>query len=81
MHSWSTFVVRMNHGQTQIHYNLDLGEVTTFPLTDILYVWPWDQHPNVILSQDSQVGISKFSKLRFSRLWKPITLCVDLQLG
>ncbi len=29
----------------------------------ILYVWPQDQHPNVILSLDSQVGVSKFSKL------------------
>jgi len=33
------------------------------PLYIILYAWPWDQHPNVILSQDSHLGVSKFPKL------------------
>jgi hypothetical protein len=41
MHSWSTFGVRMSHGQTQIHkthHNPNLGEATTFPL--IVYYVP-----------------------------------------
>jgi hypothetical protein len=49
------------------------------PPYSILCAWPWGQRPNVILSQDSQVGIPKFSKLGLPQLWKPITLCVDLQ--
>jgi len=46
----------------------------------IIYAWSWGQHPNVILSQDSQVGILKFSKLGLSWFWRPITLCADLRL-
>jgi hypothetical protein len=50
------------------------------PPYSIPYVWPWDQHPNVILSRDSQVGVPKFPKLKLMWLWGPITLCADLQL-
>jgi hypothetical protein len=49
----------MNHEHTQthkIHHGLDLGETTTFLLYSILCAWPQGLHPNVILSQDSQVG-------------------------
>jgi hypothetical protein len=46
----------------------------------ILCACPWGQHPNVILSQDSQVGVLKFPNLGFSQFWKPITLCVNLWL-
>jgi hypothetical protein len=46
----------------------------------ILCAWPWDQHPNVILSRDSQMRISKFPKLGFPWFWKPITLCENLWL-
>jgi hypothetical protein len=50
------------------------------PPYSIFYAWPWGQHPNVILSKDSQVGAPKFPKLVLPRLWGPITLCVDLRL-
>jgi hypothetical protein len=50
------------------------------PPYTIFCAWEWDQHPTVILSRDSQVAVPKFLKLRFLRLWRPITLCVDLQL-
>ncbi len=50
------------------------------PLYSILCVWPQGQHPNVILSQDSQVGVPKFPKLGLSQLWRPITLCEDFWL-
>ncbi len=56
MHSWSTFCVRTNHGQTQIHkinHGPNLGETTAFPRYSIHCGWPWDQHPNDILSQNS----------------------------
>jgi len=46
----------------------------------IFCAWPRDQHPNVILSQDSQMAVLKFPKLRLSRLWGPIILCADLWL-
>jgi hypothetical protein len=49
-------------------------------LYSILCAWPRDQHPNVILSQDSQVGIPKFPKLGLLWFWKPITLCANLRL-
>jgi hypothetical protein len=42
------------------------------PPYSILCAWPWNQDPNVILSQDSH--------LRFLQLWRPITLCANLQL-
>jgi hypothetical protein len=48
------------------------------PLYNILCAWPRDQHPNVILFRDSQVGVLKFPKLGFSRFWRPITLCENL---
>ncbi len=83
MHSWSTFGARTSHGQTwthKIHHNSYLGEAITFPLIINFCAWPRGQHPNVILSRDSQVGISKFLKLRLLQLWGPITLCADLQL-
>jgi hypothetical protein len=47
------------------------------PSYSILCAWPWDQHPNVILSQDSQV---KFPKLGLLQLWRPINLCANLRL-
>jgi hypothetical protein len=50
------------------------------PPYSVLYAWPWDQHPNVILSQDSQMGIHKFPKLGLPWLWRPITLYVNLWL-
>jgi hypothetical protein len=45
-----------------------------------LCAWPRDQHPNVILSRDSQVWVPKFPKLGFLQLWGPITLCANLRL-
>jgi hypothetical protein len=50
------------------------------PPYNILCVWSHDQHPNVILSQDFQVGIPKFPKLGLPQLWRPITLCANPQL-
>jgi hypothetical protein len=54
------------------------GEATTFPAYNILYVWPPGQHPNVILFQDSQVGVLKFLKWGLLQLWGPIILCENL---
>ncbi len=42
------------------------------PLYNILSAWPWGKHPNVILSQYSQVGVPKFPKLGLLQLWMPI---------
>ncbi len=50
------------------------------PSYSIFCAWPWDHHPNVILSRDSQMRVSKFPKLGLSQLWGPITLCANLQL-
>jgi hypothetical protein len=47
----------------------------------IIYIVPsHETNTNVILSWDSQVGVLKFPQLGFSRLWRPITLHVNLQL-
>jgi hypothetical protein len=43
-----------------------LGGSHHLPLYNIFWVWPWGQHPNAILSPNSQVGIPKFSKLGLS---------------
>jgi len=56
-----------------------LGGSHHLPPYSILCAWPWDEHPNVILSRNSQVGVPKFPKLKLSWLWRPITLCADLQ--
>ncbi len=50
------------------------------PPYSIFCACPWGPHPNGILSRDSQVGVSKLSKLGLSILWGPITLCADLEL-
>ncbi len=46
----------------------------------ILYASPRGPHPNVFLSRDSQVGVSKFQQLGLPRLWRHITSCANLQL-
>jgi hypothetical protein len=58
----------------------ELGGSHHLPPYSILYAWPRDQHPNVILSRNSQVGVPKFPKLILLWLWGPITLCANLWL-
>ncbi len=57
-----------------------LGGSHHLPPYNILCAWPWHQHPNVILSKDSQMGVLKFPKLGFPRLWGAITLREKLWL-
>jgi hypothetical protein len=57
-----------------------LGGSHHLPPYSILCAWPRDQHSNVILSLDSQVGVLKFPKLGLSQLWSPIILCEELWL-
>ncbi len=68
VHSWSTF----SHEQTQIHkthHGLDLGKAIIFPLMVFF-----------VSGHEANTQMSKFPKLWFPQLWKPITLCVDFQL-
>ncbi len=61
---------------------LELGGSHHLSPYSILYAWPRGQHPNGILSQDSHLGVSKFSKflkLGLLQLWRPITLHEDLR--
>jgi hypothetical protein len=58
----------------------ELGGIHHLPPYSILCVWPRDQHPNVILSRDSQVWVPKFPKLGLLRLCGHITLCANLWL-
>jgi hypothetical protein len=57
-----------------------LGGSHHLPPYSILYAWPWGQHPNLILSWDSQVGVSKFPKLGLPQIWIPITSSANLWL-
>jgi hypothetical protein len=57
-----------------------LGGSHHLPPYSILCASSRGPHPNGILSWDSQMGVPKLPKLGFSRLWGPITLCVDLRL-
>jgi hypothetical protein len=53
MHSLSIFGALMSHMQTQIHkihHRLILRGNHHLPPYRLLCAWPWDQHPNVILS-------------------------------
>jgi hypothetical protein len=58
---------------------LGFGGSHHHPMCKILCVWPRGQHPNVILSWVSQVGVPKIPKLRLPQLWRPTTSCIDLQ--
>jgi hypothetical protein len=73
VHSWNTFGAQTNHEQTWIHkthHSPDLGEVTILPLIVLSVL----DH-----SASTQMSfVPKFPKLGLPRLWKPITLCVDL---
>ncbi len=76
------FGARMNYGQTRTHkthHSPDFGGSHHLPPYNILCAQPWDRHPNVILSQDSQMDVLKFPKLGFLQLWGPITLCEDFE--
>ncbi len=83
MHNWSTFGtqnepwVNMN---SQDSPRPKLGGSHHLPPYSILCASPWGQHPNVILSWDSQMRVPKFSKLGLLQLWRPITLYEDLWL-
>jgi len=57
-----------------------LGGSHHLPPYSNLYAWPQGQHPNVILSRDSQVGVAKFPKLGLPWLWRCIILCGNLWL-
>jgi hypothetical protein len=66
MHSWSTFGARMNHEQktdTQDSSRPELGGSQNLPPYSIFCVYPRGLHPNVILSQDSQVGSPKILEI------------------
>jgi hypothetical protein len=78
-HFWCTDEPHVNIN-SQDSPQFRLGGNHHLPPCNILYAWPWDQHPNVILSWDSQMGVLKFSKLGLPQLWKPITLCANLRL-
>jgi hypothetical protein len=82
VHILNAFGVRTRNGQTlihKIHHCPDLGETTTFPPYSILCAWSWGQHPNVILSRDSHLGVPKFPKLGLPKLCGAITLCEDFR--
>jgi len=78
-HFWCMNSPRVNTNSQDSSWP-ELGGSHYPPPYSIICAWPQDQHPNVILSQDSQVRVPKFPKLGFPRLWNPITLCANLQL-
>jgi hypothetical protein len=83
MHSWSTFGARMNHGQTQthkIHHSPNLGETTTFPFIVFSMLCHKACTQMSFFPKTLKLRVPKFSKLRFSQLWKPITSCENFQL-
>jgi hypothetical protein len=55
-----------------------LKESCHLPPYSIFCAWPWGLHPNVILSQDSQLGDLNFLKLGLLGLWRPITSYANL---
>ncbi len=79
----SKAIIHTSHKQTQTHkthHNPDLGEATTFP--PIVFSVP-GHGANTQMSfcpRTPKLEVSKNLKLGFSRFWRPITLCEDLQL-
>ncbi len=67
-HFWCQDELRAN-SDSQDSPRLRLGGSHHLPPYSIFCAWPWDQHPNGILSWDSQVGVPKFPKLGLSQLW------------
>jgi hypothetical protein len=65
VHSCSTLVHEQATGNTYLQDSPRpvLGGSRHLPPYSILCAWLGDQHPNVILSRDSQVGVPKFPKL------------------
>jgi hypothetical protein len=78
-HLWCTNKPWANMGLKDSSWP-ELGGNHHLPLYNILCAWSRDQHRNVILFRDSQVGVSKFTKLKFLLFWKLIILCADLRL-
>jgi hypothetical protein len=58
-----------------------LGGSHHLPSYGILCVSSWHLHPNGVLSQDSQGGVSKLSRFGLPQLCEGITLCSNLRLG
>ncbi len=58
----------------------ELGWSHHLPPYSILCASPQGPHLNGILSQDSQVGVPKFSSFGLSQTWGPITFHVELGL-
>jgi hypothetical protein len=80
--SWITFAW-MNHGHTQtqkIHYILDLREAITFPLI----LFSMISHGGCTLMsfcpKIPKLGVPKFRKLGFLKLWRLVTSCANLRL-
>jgi len=83
VHSWNIFGVWMNYRQTQthkIHHGPDLGETTTFPLIVFFVLGHKACTQMSFCFGTPKLGISKFLKLGFSQLWRPITSYANLQL-
>jgi hypothetical protein len=86
--SWNTLVhgrATGKHEPTRFTMAQTWGKPPLSPY-NILCACPWDQDPNVTLSQDSQVGVPNqhpnvnLSQLKLLQRWGRITLCVDLWL-
>jgi hypothetical protein len=65
-HFWCTDEPRANM-DSQDSPRLELGGSHHLPPYTTLCAWPRGQHPNIILSHDSQIGVLKFPKLGFPR--------------
>jgi len=66
MHSWSIFGAQTNHGRLHKLTKLITAQTWRKPPpspNSILCAWLEGQHPNVIFSWDSEVGVLKFPKL------------------
>ncbi len=62
-HFWCTNEPRVNTDSQDSPW-FGLGGSHHLPPYNILYTWPQGQHPNVILSRDSQVGNPKIPEIK-----------------
>jgi hypothetical protein len=83
MCNWSTFSARTNRGHTQTHkthHGPNLGKPPPSPLIIFFVISHMGYIQMSFCLGTPKLGVLKFPKLGLSRLWRPITFCVNLWL-
>jgi len=75
--AWTSHTHTWTH---KTHNDLDLGEITTFPLIVFIVFSHAAYIQMSFCSETLKLRVSKFSKLGLPWLWRPISFCANLRL-